>query len=42
MNLRLEGYGRYWAVWAGADLVCVCVYRRGACEVMRRLNGGVA
>lgn len=32
-------YGRYWAVYdqAGA-LVCVCVYKRGATEVKRRLG----
>jgi len=30
--------GRYWAVWdAGGELVCFCVDRRGAREVMRRL-----
>ncbi len=34
---------RFWAVWdtAGA-LVCVCVYRRGAEEVVRRLRAPAA
>ncbi len=30
--------GRFWAVWCGVDLVCVCVYKRGAAEVARRLG----
>jgi len=39
--LRIERYGktRFWAVWdAAGTLVCVCVYRRGAREVVRRLQ----
>jgi len=32
-------YGRYWAVLdADGTLVCLCVYRRGALEVVRRLS----
>lgn len=33
-------YGsRYWAVYDQAgELVCVCVYRKGAREVVRRLS----
>jgi hypothetical protein len=35
--------GRFWAVReAGGTLVCVCVYRRGAREVARRLTGATA
>jgi hypothetical protein len=31
--------GRFWAVTdASGALVCVCVYRRGAVEVVRRLD----
>ena len=31
--------GRYWAVYdAGGALICVCVYRKGAEEVRRRLT----
>lgn len=40
-TLRVERYGktRFWAVWdAAGTLVCVCVYRRGAREVVRRLQ----
>jgi hypothetical protein len=33
-------YGRYWALYdAAGELVCVCVYRKGAEEVVRRLAG---
>jgi hypothetical protein len=38
--MRIERYGktRYWAVLeADGTLVCLCVYKRGALEVMRRL-----
>ena len=31
-------YGRFWAVYAAGALVCVCVYKRGAAEVIRRLT----
>ncbi len=35
----IRKHGRFWAVYdlAGA-LVCICVYKRGAEEVLRRLN----
>lgn len=29
---------RYWAVYDGNDLVCVCVYKKGTKEVKRRLE----
>jgi hypothetical protein len=33
-------HGRYWAVYdADGTLVCLCVYRKGAKEVVRRLQG---
>jgi hypothetical protein len=36
---RIEKYGRFWAVLDGAgDLVCITVYKRGAAEVVRRLE----
>jgi hypothetical protein len=37
--LRIERYGssRFWALYDGPDLVVVTVYKRGACEVLRRL-----
>ena len=31
-------YGRFWAVYAAGELVCVYVYKRGATEVIRRLT----
>ena len=32
---------RFWAVrTADGELICVCVYRRGALEVARRLEAG--
>ena len=39
--MRIERYGntRYWAVYDGATPVCVCVYKRGALEVLRCLSG---
>jgi hypothetical protein len=37
--MRITTYGRFWAVYDHADvLVCVCVYRKGALEVVRRLQ----
>jgi hypothetical protein len=40
--LRMERYGktRHWAVYDGAALVVVTVYRKGAEEVLRRLQAG--
>ena len=40
MTLRIERYKhtRHWALYDGADLVVVTVYRRGAQEVLRRLT----
>jgi hypothetical protein len=37
-TLRCERYGRHWAVWDGAELVCVAVYRKGAVSVIARLR----
>jgi hypothetical protein len=37
MSIRKYG-GRYWAVYDTAGvLVCVCLYKKGAQEVVRRL-----
>lgn len=36
--MSIKKYGRYWAVYEGATLVCVCLYRKGAAEVVRRLT----
>lgn len=38
--LMLAPYGRFWAVYEAGVLVCLCVYKRGAAEVMRRLAQG--
>ena len=37
--MTIRKYGRYWALYddAGA-LVCVCLYKKGAAEVLRRLQ----
>jgi hypothetical protein len=37
--MRITHYGntRYWAVYDGATLVCVCLYKKDAEEVVRRL-----
>ena len=32
------GFGRHWCVMHGADLVAVVAYRKGAAELLRRLN----
>jgi hypothetical protein len=38
MTIRKYG-GRYWALYDDAgEMVCVCVYRKGAAEVLRRLQ----
>ena len=37
--MKIERYGRYWAVYDEAgQLVCLCVYKKGAREVVRRLT----
>jgi len=37
--MSIRKYGRYWAVIdADGTLVCLCVYKRGALEVVRRLS----
>ena len=39
--MRIAKYGqtRYWAVYDAENvLVCVCLYKRGAQEVVRRLT----
>ena len=44
-TLRVERYGRtrFWAVReADETLLCVCVYKRGALAVLRRLQTGHA
>jgi hypothetical protein len=37
--MSIRKYGRYWAVIdAEGTLVCLCVYLKGAVEVIRRLQ----
>lgn len=37
--MSIKKYGRFWAVYdAEGDLVCVTVYKRGALEVVKRLQ----
>ena len=37
-GFSIERRGRFWAVMDGATLVCIAVYRKGAREVVRRLQ----
>ena len=38
--MHITPYGRHWAVYDDTGvLVCVCVYKKGALEVVRRLQG---
>ena len=37
--MKLKSYGRYWAVYDETyELICVTLYKKGAQEVIRRLN----
>lgn len=37
--MTIRKYGRYWAVHdAAGELVCICLYKKGAAEVLRRLQ----
>jgi hypothetical protein len=37
--MKIEKRGRYWAVYADdGELICVAVYKKGAQEVLRRLE----
>lgn len=37
--MKIEKYGRFWAVYDKDDvLVCVTVYKKGAVEVIKRLQ----
>ena len=38
MNYTITKWGRFWAVFDGAELVCLTVYKKGAREVVRRLS----
>jgi hypothetical protein len=39
MHIARYQHTRYWAVYASdGALICVCVYKRGALEVLRRLQ----
>ena len=39
MGVTISRYRRFWAVYEGEnELVCLCVYRKGALEVSRRLG----
>ncbi len=39
MRIARYGKSRYWAVLdADSSLICLCVYKRGALEVLRRLQ----
>lgn len=37
--MSIRKYGRYWALYDDAgELVCVCLYKKGTAEVLRRLQ----
>jgi hypothetical protein len=37
--VTIKRYGKYWAVFDPAGtLICLCVYKKGAEEVVRRLS----
>jgi hypothetical protein len=38
--LTIQKYGRFWAIYEQGTLVVVTVYRKGALEVVRRLESG--
>ena len=43
VTVTKHGRTRFWAVPdRGGDLICVCVYKRGALEVARRLTSAPA
>jgi len=38
--MSIENYGRFWAIYdQNRELICVTVYKKGAIEVMKRLEG---
>jgi len=40
MTITRYGKTRFWAVWdTDGTLIAVCVYKKGAEEVLRRLQG---
>jgi hypothetical protein len=37
--MSIRKYGRYWTLYDDAgELVCICLYKKGAAEVLRRLQ----
>lgn len=37
--MQIRKYGRHWAIYDhNGDLICLTVYKRGAVEVIRRLQ----
>ena len=41
-NLSIQRYGRFFAVYEGKVLVCVCLYKKGAIAVIQRLLQALA
>jgi hypothetical protein len=40
--MAIRKYGRYWALYDDpGELVCICLHKKGAAEVLRRLHLGV-
>jgi hypothetical protein len=40
MELTLQPYGRFWAVYERGALLCVTVYKKGAHAVIDRISTG--
>jgi hypothetical protein len=37
--MSIRKYGRYWALYDDAgELVCICLYKKGAAEALKRLQ----
>ncbi len=36
--MEIKKYGRYWALYDRGDLVALVLYKKGAIEIMRRLE----
>ena len=36
--MEIRKYGRYWAVFVEGEMVCITLYKKGALEVLRRLQ----
>ena len=42
LRMDRSPYSRFWAIWDDQDLVAVVVYKKGAAEILRRLQAQVS